>query len=322
MIGLDVLVLQGASASAVGATIDVVHAANRIHGKPLLDLRFVTPETRVALRGGLAATGQPLARSRPRDVVVMPGLGAATPEEIACRLGAAEVGDAARWLERAGARGADVAASCTAVFLLGVAGLLDGRRCVTTWWLGADLARVAPAAHVVIDEMVVRDGPIWTAGSAFAHIDLMLALMRHFGGAALTDELANRLVADQRTSQASFLIPSHLAARDETVAALERFVRSRLAEAHSLASLAQWCGLSPRTLARRTRSAVGLSPLQLVQKVRLERALHLLRTTRMPLGEIAAAVGFADPATLHRLVKRHTGRSPGALRPGARPKSA
>ncbi|WP_428341514.1 helix-turn-helix domain-containing protein [Mycobacterium sp.] len=38
-------------------------------------------------------------------------------------------------------------------------------------------------------------------------------------------------------------------------------------------------------------------------------------TTRMPLEEVAAAVGFADPATLHRLARRHTGRSPGALRP-------
>ena len=218
---------------------------------------------------------------------------------------------------RAHARGAEIAASCTAAFVLGAAGLLDERRCVTTWWLGAELASIAPTAHVVIDEMVVRDGPIWTAGSAFAHIDLMLALMRHLGGAALADELASRLVIDQRTSQASFLIPSHLAARDETVAALESFVRSRLDQPHTLDSLAHWCSLSPRTLARRTSKAAGLSPMQLVQRVRLERALHLLRTTHMPLEEVAAAVGLADPATLHRLVKRHTGRSPGALRTGA-----
>ncbi|OBH61161.1 GlxA family transcriptional regulator [Mycobacterium sp. E2479] len=322
MIGVDVLVLDGASASAVGATIDVVHAANRIHRRSSFDLRFVAPESLVALRGGLTATGQPLARAKPRDVVVIPGLGAAEPAEIADRLGAADVSAAAEWLRRARAGGADIAASCTAVFVLGFAGLLDERRCVTTWWLGADLARLAPGARVVIDEMVVRDGPIWTAGSAFAHIDLMLALIRDLGGAALTDELANRLVADQRTSQAGFLIPSHLAARDETVAGLERFVRSHLNEAHTLDSLAHWCRLSPRTLARRTRKAAGLSPLQLVQRVRLERALHLLRTTPMPLEEIAAAVGLADPATLYRLVKRHTGRSPGALRPGARPKSA
>jgi transcriptional regulator GlxA family with amidase domain len=317
VIGFDVLVLEGASASAVGTTIDVVSAANRIAGKPTFDLRFVSPQSRVTLRGGLVAEAQPLARTRPRDVIVTPGLGAATAEEIADRFGAADIAVASHWLSRPGARRAHIAASCTAVFVLAAAGLLEDRRCVTTWWLGAELAQVAPAARVVIDEMVVRDGRIWTAGSAFAHIDLMLALMRYLGGAALADELANRLVADQRTSQAGFLIPSHLAARDETVAALESFVRSRIDDVHTLDSLAGWCGLSPRTLARRTSQAVGLSPIQLVQRVRLERSLHLLRTTRMPLEEVAAAVGLADPATLHRLVKRHTGRSPGALRPSA-----
>ena len=316
MIGIDTLVLEGASASAVGTTVDVVSAANRILGTPTFDLRFVSPTTPVTLRGGLVATAQPLARARARDVVVTPGLGAADAQEISDRLAAADIGAAGRWLTQAHARGAEIAASCTAAFVLGAAGLLDERRCVTTWWLGAELASIAPTARVVIDEMVVRDGPIWTAGSAFAHIDLMLALMRHLGGAALADELASRLVIDQRTSQASFLIPSHLAARDETIAALESFVRSRLEQTHTLDSLAHWCNLSPRTLARRTSKAVGLSPLQLVQRVRLERALHLLRTTHMPLEEVAAAVGLADPATLHRLVKRHTGRSPGALRTG------
>jgi transcriptional regulator GlxA family with amidase domain len=316
MIGIDMLVLEGASASAVGTTVDVVSAANRILGTSTFDLRVVSQNTPVVLRGGLVATAQPLARARPRDVVVTPGLGAADAQEISDRLAAADIAAAGQWLTRAHARGAEIAASCTAAFVLGAAGLLDERRCVTTWWLGAELASIAPTARVVIDEMVVHDGQIWTAGSAFAHIDLMLALMRHLGGAALADELASRLVIDQRTSQASFLIPSHLAARDETVAALESFVRSRLEQAHTLDSLARWCSLSPRTLARRTGKAVGLSPMQLVQRVRLERALHLLRTTHMPLEEVAAAVGLADPATLHRLVKRHTGRSPGALRTG------
>ncbi|OBF93791.1 hypothetical protein A5791_12285 [Mycobacterium sp. 852002-51163_SCH5372311] len=322
MIGIDVLVLEGASASAVGTTIDVVSAANRIIGTPTYDLRFVSPGDRIALRGGLFATAQPCARARPRDVVVLPGLGAATAQEICSRLNADDVAEAGRWLVRANTRGADIAASCTAVFILAAAGLLDHRRCVTTWWLGTELREVAPAAHVVIDEMVVRDGSIWTAGSAFAHIDLMLAIMRHLGGAALADELASRLVIDQRTSQASFLIPSHLAARDDSVAALESFVRSHLHQSHTLESLAHRCGVSPRTLARRTSNAVGLSPLQLVQRVRLERSLHLLRTTRMSLEEVAAAVGLGDPATLHRLVKKHTGRSPGALRPSAAAKSA
>lgn len=84
-----------------------------------------------------------------------------------------------------------------------------------------------------------------------------------------------------------------------------------------MASLSARAGVSPRTLARLTEKAAGLSPLQLVARIRLERALHLLRTSRTPLEGVAAAVGLADPAGLHRLVKKHSGRSPGALRPGA-----
>ncbi|MDP9166140.1 MAG: helix-turn-helix domain-containing protein [Actinomycetota bacterium] len=322
MIGVDVLVLDGASASAVGTTIDVVSAANRIASTPTFDLRFVSPQSTVTLRGGLTATAHPLRRTKPRDVVVVPGLGAADAREIADRLDSADVPVACDWLTRADAHAAYVAASCTAVFVLGAAGLLDGRRCVTTWWLGAELADVAPSARVVIDDMVVRDGRIWTAGSAFAHVDLMLALMRDLGGASLADELGSRLVADQRTSQAGFLIPSHLAARDQTVAALESYVRSHLDQPHTVDSLAQWCHLSPRTLARRTDKAVGLSPIQLVQRIRLERALHLLRTSQLPLERVGAAVGLSDPASLHRLVKRHTGRAPGALRPRSSRRSA
>ena len=156
MIGIDTLVLTGASASAVGTTVDVVSAANRIIGTPTFDLRFVSPEPDVVLRGGLVATAQPLHRARPRNVVVVPGLGAADAREISDRLSAADIPTASRWLTGAVACGSDVAASCTAVFVLGAAGLLDERSCVTTWWLGAELADIAPSANVVIDELLKR----------------------------------------------------------------------------------------------------------------------------------------------------------------------
>src|SRR6478609_1604633 len=115
MLGIDVLVLEGASASAVGTTIDVVSAANRILGEPAFDLRFVAQGSRVQLRGGLVAEAQPLARARPRDVMITPGLGAADAQEIAERLDASDIDAACRWLTGAHARGADLAASCTAV---------------------------------------------------------------------------------------------------------------------------------------------------------------------------------------------------------------
>ncbi|MFT3899053.1 MAG: helix-turn-helix domain-containing protein [Gordonia sp. (in: high G+C Gram-positive bacteria)] len=311
---VDVLLLDGASASAVGATIDILSAANRIATERRFDFRYVGVGESTRLRGDLAAPTVPLASNPARELIVVPGLGAATASEVTDRCRQPDMAVTLPWLAAAAAAGADIAASCSAVFVLGDAGLLTGRRCVTTWWLGADLAQLAPGCRVDIDEMVVRDGPIWTAGSAFAHVDLTLALVRHFGGVALADEVGRRLIVDERTSQAGFLAPSHLAARDEMVAELETYVRTHLTRAHTLRSLAVACRTSARTLDRRSRAGVGMSPMQLVARIRLERALYLLRTTSDPLDSIAAAVGLGDANALHRLVKRHTGCPPGALR--------
>ncbi|MFT4200921.1 GlxA family transcriptional regulator [Gordonia sp. (in: high G+C Gram-positive bacteria)] len=311
---VDLLVLDGASAGAVGATLDILSAANRLAGGRRFDYRCVGTGETARLRGGLLAPTTPLGGTRARRVVILPGLGAATADEIAALTARPDTAAATGWLREAVDGGSEVAASCSAVFLLAVAGVLTDRRCVTTWWLGADLAAMAPGCRVDIDQMVVVDGPVWTAGSAFAHIDLTLALVRRHGGAALADEVGRRLIVDERSSQARFMIPSHLAARDDLVADLETHVRTNLGQPHSLASLAAACRTSTRTLDRRTRAAVGMSPMQLVARVRLDRALHLLRTTDESLPAIAAAVGLGDPTALHRLVKRHTGSAPGALR--------
>lgn len=314
MILIDVLVLDGGGAGAVGATIDVFDAANRAMGEKVFDLRFVGRSRRVHARGGLGINTTPFSEAQPRPVVIAPGIGAKTEEEIEARLADPDSRAAAVWLATAAAQGATLAASCTAVFLLAAAGVIGDRRCVTTWWLGPALLRHSPACRVDADQMVVSDRGVWTAGAAFAHVDLLLGLLASLSSSRVSEAVARLLVFDTRTSQASFLIPAHLASRDPAVAELEAHVRGRMDEAHSLASLADRAGMSPRTLARRTDAALGLSPLQLVAKLRLERAIHLLRSGETPLEQVAQQVGFSDVTSLHRLVKRATGSPPGALR--------
>lgn len=68
--------------------------------------------------------------------------------------------------------------------------------------------------------------------------------------------------------------------------------------------LAAVAGLSPRTFARRVERAVGLSPVRFLQRLRVERAVELLETTKLPLEEIARQVGYAEPSTLRRLIQR------------------
>lgn len=78
--------------------------------------------------------------------------------------------------------------------------------------------------------------------------------------------------------------------------------------------MARATATSPRTLARRVRSALGTSPLRLAQRLRVSRAAHLLETTKASVDEVAARVGYADAAAFRRVFRRETGTSPRARR--------
>ena len=311
---VDILLLDAASASAAGTTAEILAAANRIADTPLFDFRFLSPADTVDLRHGQTMATTPLSEAIASEIIIIPGLGMAEPKEIDSQLKREDMSEAAIWLRHASEHSELIATSCTGAFLLALSGLLAGRRCVTTWWLGTELAELEPTCEVSMNEMVVHDGKIMTAGSSFAHIDLMLALLRLFAGIAITDEVARRMILDSRTSQAGYLIPSHLTMHDDQIAKLEAHVRKNLKQQHTLRTMASFCRMGERTLMRRTQKATGLTPGQLMQKIRLERSIHLLKTTRLPINTIANEVGLSDATALHRLVKKQTGNSPGFFR--------
>jgi len=315
MIGVDIVALPGASASALSITDDVLLAANRLSTRPRFTRRVLsTASPRTHLRGGLSLPTRALSRARARQLVVVLGMGAAEPDEVTRMLAAPEMAEATAWLRKAHARGAQIASSCSGVFVLGEAGLLDGRACTSTWWLVPTLKARVPACDATLAQMVLEQDGIWTAGAAYAHIDLMLALVARLTTSALAAEVARHLVVEPRASQARFVVPSFLAAHDPLASRVESLVKRRLASPPSLEELGQALGVSPRTLSRRLLAATGLSPMRLVQKLRVDAAIHLLQTTRLAVDDVAEQVGFEGPSALYRLVVRQTGKTPSAFR--------
>lgn len=319
------VVFTGAADGPLGVALDVVATAARLQrgrGTPLRQ-RVVSIDG-APVRSG---TGRPIAvdgalslRGLDRDdVLVVPGLSAATPAAIDALLRRPDVIAGAARLARAAARGATVAASCSASFVLAAAGLLDGREATTTGWLADELARRFPAVRVRADRMVVTDGAVWTAGAALAHADLVLALVARRCGPSVAHLVARYLVLDQRSSQARYMVLAHLRSDDAVVRAIEAHVLRHLDRRISLAELARTTGTSQRTLARRVQLAVGTSVQGLVQRVRMAEAAHLLDTSRASVEAIAAAVGYADPAAFRRMFHRHAGEAPRVRRARAAP---
>jgi transcriptional regulator GlxA family with amidase domain len=243
------------------------------------------------------------ANARTPDVVVVPAIGFKMPAPLERALQRSDVRDAAQLLRGYAARDVTITAACVGTFVLAESGLLDGHTATTTWWLAPFFRSRYPKVALDDSSMVVDSGPFVTAGAALGHVDLALWLVRRVSPqlAALT---AQYLIVDSRPSQSAYALTDHLHHADPLVRKFESWARANVAKGFSLDAAARAVGASKRTLARRLEAVLGKSPLDFFQTVRVERAVHLLKTTPASVDEIAARVGYADGVTLRALLRR------------------
>ena len=320
MTDFTILVLPGAYATSVAATLDILRAASVVAPRT----KFARPTWRVLspsggsvpLSGGLHVDTAALPK-RPRPDAatwIVPGLGVDDADALAARLANADAQQAIRAVAAHAARNGRVAASCSAVFLLQAAGLLPGRRVTTSWWLAPELRRLEPGCIVDADRMVCADGALSTGGAAFAQIDLMLHLLRVQFGVALADAVGRVLLIDARHAQANFVVPTMLSNGNELVARLVTRIESALPNPPSVEALADEFAMSQRTLSRHVREATGRSTMALVQSVRLNRARMLIGSSRMSIESVAEQVGYSDSTALRRLMRKVAGSNPSRYR--------
>lgn len=292
--------------TGLAALLDTFATANELSGETRFDVTVAASRTGVRTHHGLAVPTVPLPRRVP-ELVVVPALACKQPDTIVAALDRPDVRELVAAVASYAGR-TRIAAACTGTFVLGRAGVLDGRRATTSWWLGPTFRRQFPAVELDEAEMLVADDGVLTAGAALAHLDLALAVIRE-RSPDLASLVARYLVLDDRPSQAPFVAPTHVAYDDELVKRFERWIRRHLREPFDLPRAARAIGASERTLQRRTRAVLGKPPIAFVQDLRLERAVHMLRVTRDTIDSIAGSVGYEDGSTLRALLRRklHTG---------------
>src|SRR5690606_32174310 len=183
-----------------------------------------------------------------------------------------------RAIAQAHARGAWIFAHCTGTFLLGEAGLLDGRRCTTHWRHSDRLRERFPKALVDSDVLYVEDDRIVTGAGSAAGIDAALHLLRRHFGAGVAATTARRIVVPphREGGQAQYVKAPVRADECETLAPLLAWVEANLPESLTVDILARRANMSPRTFARRFRDETGTTPLQWITSQRVALAEELL----------------------------------------------
>jgi transcriptional regulator GlxA family with amidase domain len=315
---IHLLVLDGVFDLGLAALTDTLTTANELaatlpDAPQPFELALVGVRRRVRTAHGLIVPVQAAAEMPPPDIVLVPALGAKMPEALVARLVRPDVRDATATLRRWACDGAQTGAACTGTFVLAESALLDGQRATTSWWLGPLFRQRYPRVTLDESRMLVNSNGFTTAGAALAHIDLALGVVRS-RSPALAALAARYLLVEARGSQAEFVIPDHLAHADPVVERFEAWARQNLSRGFSLGDAARAVGASERTLARRLRGVLGKSPLAYFQDLRVERAVHLLRTGSDSVERIATQIGYADGVTLRALLRRKLGRGVRELR--------
>jgi len=307
---INVLVLDDVFDLGLSAVLDAFQTANELIDMsalavPRFEVRIVgvrkSVRTAHGLRVPLDATG-----FRSPDCVVVPAIGFKMPGPLETALARPHIRDAGDALRQWARRGATMTAACIGTFVLAESGLLDRQHATTTWWLAPLFRQRYP--RVLLDEsnMIVKSGNVVTAGAALSHIDLALWLVRGSSPslAALT---AKYLIVDSRPSQSAYALTDHLVHADPLVQRFESWARSRLEHGFSLEEAAEAVGASKRTLSRRMQTVLGKSPLSYFQSLRVEHAVHLLKTSNASVDQIAARVGYAEGSILRMLLRRRLG---------------
>lgn len=220
------------------------------------------------------------------------------------------------WLRAAHARGTLMASACAGAFVLGEAGLLDGRPVTTHWRLADTLAERFPAARVQAEAILVDDGDLLTAGGLMAWVDLGLELVARFAGPAVMRELGQVLVVDTAPREQRFYrrFTPRLDHGDGAIRQAQRHLQADYAGPVSVAALAAEVHLSERSLLRRFVRATGHTPLQYLQRLRIGQACERLETGDTPVEGVARQVGYEDVSAFRRIFVREMGLTPRAFR--------
>lgn len=216
------------------------------------------------------------------------------------------------WILRQHKKGAEIASMCSGAFLLAATGLLEGRNCSTHWNNTERFKQMFPGVKVAEDKIITDEHGIYTNGGGYSFLNLMLYLVEKFldrGAAIFCSKIFQ--IDIERTSQSPFTI-FHIQKGhgDEVVQEAQTFIEKNLNAKISFEKLATELAVSRRNFDRRFIKATGNTPVEYLQRVKVEAAKKELERGMKSIFEIMNDVGYADDKAFREVFKKVTGLSP------------
>jgi transcriptional regulator GlxA family with amidase domain len=302
-----VVVFDGVVLTDFAIPCDVFRLAQLRNGEPAYDLRVCGTGPSSASSCVSLIAGAPLTLLRQADTIIVPGI---TDADV-------PVSDAlVKELRRAIDRGARVATICSGAFILAMTGALDGHVATTHWNVASELALRFPSVTVDPNVLYVDQGQLLTSAGVAAGFDLCLHIVRQDWGAEVAARVARMVVMplERAGGQAQFIVHEQPDVPDATFSPLMLWIERNLRSDLSLPVLARRAAMSCRTLSRRFRAHVGMTPAAFVARARIQEAQRLLETTTLSMEAVAENVGYGSATVFRERFTAIVGVSPLAHR--------
>jgi transcriptional regulator GlxA family with amidase domain len=275
---------------------------------PAFTVQLVGLEKEVRLHGGLFSvhTDAVLSDIKKTDLIIIPAFGGDMRTSIKRNE------EFIPWIVDQHYKGAEAASLCVGAFLLAATGLLDGQECSTHWRFANEFREVFPQITLVDDRIVTEQKGLYSSGGATSYWNLLLYLIEKHAGRDMSIMAAKMFALEiDRKSQSPFIMfNGQKTHEDEPIKKAQEFIEANITEKISVEDLAIKYAIGKRHFERRFKKATNNSPLEYIQRVKIEAAKKHLESSRKNINEVMYDVGYSDTKAFRTVFKKITGLSP------------
>jgi len=300
-----------ANLSSITGSFEILTRANeywqKMGNKPIFEIRIAGFETELKLGVGFFSVYPADIRTiKKTDLLIIPSVSYDYDKVI--KENAALI----TWIREQYKSGAEIASICTGAFLLAATGLLEGKTCSTHWNAATDFRRMFPNINLQIDKLITVEPGIYTNGGAYSFLNLVLFLVEKYFDRQTAIYCSKVFQIDmERTSQSPFFIfQSQKNHGDELICEAQTYIEENLSEKISFEELASKLAASRRNFDRRFIKATGNTPVEYLQRVKVEAAKRTLEKGRKSIFEVMNEVDYSDDKAFREVFKKITGLSP------------
>ncbi len=316
MVRISILVVEDSFETAIFPTLDLLEHANEYLletiGEKMFDVKMVGFKKKKILlsKHTTVHCDQTIREELQHDILIIPGFDIRRIEFIDWE----QYRPLTQWLVEQHRKGVKIGTMCLGAILLAQTGLLTGVEC-TTHWQGCDfMKKKFPDVHLSPSEVITHNNGIYTSGGAFSSIQLILFFIEKHCGKEVANYIAKMTAIDYplKTQNQFYIFDQQKNHFDKTIISAQDFMEKNYDQNIKMQDLSKISNMSVRNFIRRFKKATGDTPIEYLQKIRIEAAKAEFENGNSSVSNVMYNSGYKDIKSFGMLFKRMTGMTPSA----------